>query len=114
MMGASGNNGTDGADGMDGSPGEAGQKGDQGLQGQKGERGSNGASGMKGQKGQMGSTASVTHGGVYTRWGYTSCGSSSSRLYYGEFSYKSSLRIKNDKMSYLKISSVESHGQKLL
>ena len=111
MMGASGMNGTDGEDGRDGSPGEVGQKGDQGLQGQKGE---SGASGMKGQKGQMGSTTSVTHGGVYTRWGYTSCGSSSSRLYYGEFSYKSSLRIKNDKMSYLKISSVESHGQKLL
>lgn len=77
-----------GRDGISGSPGRDGRDG---LQGQYGRDGSiglpgpAGATGNPGQTGAPGSDSVGTGGSVYTRWGRTTCGNTSTLLYHGKF-----------------------------
>ena len=88
------NAGVDGSDGIQGpqgrglrgDPGQKGEKGEKGLQGVpgwNGTRGLKGFAGIKGQKGERGvnglkgSPGPTTGGVVYTRWGRTTCPSTS-------------------------------------
>ena len=64
--GQDGDDGRDGRDGISGPPGRDGKDGEKGETGGKGETGSKGDSGIQGAPGP-------NSGGVYTRWGRTTC-----------------------------------------
>ena len=73
IRGRDGRDGRDGASGARGDIGPHGEKGDQGEigQGVKGERGEKGNHGLRGVPGPQGPPSSG--GGLYTRWGRTTC-----------------------------------------
>ena len=76
QMGDKGALGPNGPPGMKGSKGEAGGTGNRGSEGPTGLRGQKGDVGEKGDKGgrgERGGQGAGSYGGVYVRWGRTSC-----------------------------------------
>ena len=71
--GEMGDGGPQGIPGSQGAKGERGEKGDHGSQGLSGPTGPQGEKGDIGEKGESGVQGAAHSGGVYIRWGRTSC-----------------------------------------